>query len=496
MFRLLLSIIFLTLPTLACSENRPAAQAVRKPAVAGQFYPGSRENLSRSVDQYLKKAKKHPLTGKPVALLVPHAGYVYSGAIAAEGFKSIGKGWKKVIIIGSSHHYSIDKAALYGKGSFKTPIGEVPVDTGITDKLLKSSSLFEENRRAHRDEHSLEVEIPFLQEILKNFSIVPILVNSRDLDVLRKIGEKIAEVMRGSEVLLVISSDLSHYPEKNTAREVDLSYLEVLKRMDPEYLSLSSSIFLERGEKNLGTTCCGQPALIASLYAVKKLGGNHAQILKYMNSGDVERIGDPDRAVGYAAVAFTISDSEPRKGFSLSKKEKNYLLAEARRSISDGLNDKKFNYKKLSKNPALNSPAAVFVTLTQSGDLRGCIGTTMPRTTLLEGIRYFARQAAFHDPRFRALGKNELGKTHIEISILSNPWPVRDSGEIVPGKHGVIVQKGYRSGLFLPTVWDQLPEKEDFLSRLCSGKAGLPPDCWKDPDVKMRIFTTDIFEEH
>jgi AmmeMemoRadiSam system protein B/AmmeMemoRadiSam system protein A len=491
------ALILLPLLAFRCSLF---ASDVRPAAVAGQFYPADPGQLTSMVDRFLAEAHPKEITGNLVAIVVPHAGYVYSGPVAAYAYKRIGKNWKTVVLLGLAHQTQVHGASVWSRGAFETPLGRVGVDEALAREILASSKLFEDTQAPHVPEHSIEVQLPFLQKVLGDFQMVPILMNNEDAQVENQIGQALARVLRKRKALLVISSDMSHYPDRDTARRVDHTTLAALERMDPDYFRLTSKILLDRQEKNLHCTWCGESGLMAGLEAAKGLGANHAVVLRYMNSGEVPRYGDPDRAVGYAAVAFMREGqtggtfrkrSEPR----LTPTQRTSLLAQARQSIADALAGKSFEPPPLADDPVMNLPAAVFVTLTERGALRGCIGTTEPRSALLEAVRYFARAAAFEDRRFRPVAKDELGKLHIEISILSPMEPVPSAEVIVPGKHGVVVRKDYRSGLFLPTVWEQLPDKTEFLSEVCSQKAGLPPDCWKDPSVKLSVFTTEVFEE-
>ncbi|MCB4755803.1 MAG: AmmeMemoRadiSam system protein B [Elusimicrobia bacterium] len=467
----------------------------RPPVVAGSFYPGDANTINQMVDQYLAQANPPPLQGDLVALLVPHAGYVYSGPTAAYSYKRLGKDVKTVVLLGPSHQVPIKGAAVWAKGSFATPLGKIPIDEELAAKILAQSKLIEDSTRPHEPEHSLEVQLPFLQKVLADFKIVPILMNNDDLKVCREVGEAIAGAIRGRKVALVISSDLSHYPSSDLARRVDQTTICSLERMDPEFFLMTSQTLMARGEKALACTLCGDAALLTGLYAALELGANRAVELHTTNSGEVPEVGDTSRAVGYAAVALVKGPSRVPKGFPLKDENKKYLLTQARQSIKEGLDGKDYQPMALSNTPALNLPAAVFVTLTLNKRLRGCIGTTEPRSALLEAVRAFAREAAFRDPRFRPLEKKELEAVHIEISILSPPERIKNHTEIVPGKHGVVVRQGFHSGLFLPQVWEQIPVKEEFMSELCSQKAGLPPDCWKGSDVTLSVFTTDVFEE-
>jgi MEMO1 family protein len=479
------------------------ASDLRPPAVAGQFYPADPGELGSMVDQFLAEAHPAEVAGEPIAIVVPHAGYVYSGPVAAYAYRRIPKAVKTVVIIGLCHHASVHGASVWSRGAFETPLGQVPVDETLASQILDSSKLFEDTRDPHRPEHSIEVQLPFLRKTLGDFHMVPIVMNTEDAEIQRQIGQALARVLKNRKALLVISSDMSHYPDKETARRVDRTTLAALKHMDSDYFRLTSQLLLARREKNLLCTWCGEAALMSGLEAAKGLGANRAVVLRYMNSGEVPRYGEADRAVGYSAVVFVASPQpspagrgrqSPGEAF-MTPAAKKTLLALARASIRDGLDGKDLEPAALSDDPEMNLPAAVFVTLTESGSLRGCIGTTQPQSSLRDAVGAFAREAAFHDPRFSPVRREELDRLHIEISILSPMEGIPNADRIVLGKHGVVVRKGYHSGLFLPTVWEQLPDKVQFLSEVCSQKAGLPPDCWKDPAVQLQTFTTEVFAE-
>jgi len=466
----------------------------RLPAVAGQFYPADPAVLGKTVDQYLDKAPTHQLPGRLIALLVPHAGYEYSGALAAEGFKAITGNYMTFVLLGTAHHVGLKGAALIAHGSFRTPLGAVPIDEELAARLLRESSVFEERTDAHAAEHSIEVQLPFLQKRFHNFKIVPIVMNNEDPVAMRPIGEAIARAIKGKNVLLIISSDLSHYPPRDIARRADLTLLRALERLDPDYLESTAEMLVGRREAGLETAACGLAALEAGVTAAVALGADRAVLLNYANSGEIVPATE-GRAVGYGVVALVKSGRPARKAFVLDEVSRTRLLKAARESIAEGQSGQNYSFGPLMENRELNLPAAVFVTLTEEGHLRGCIGTTVPQSGLWDAVRYFARQAAFGDPRFRPLESSELPRTHIEISILSAPDRISDAGAIVPGKHGVIVRRDGHSGLFLPTVWEQIPDKTNFLSELCEQKAGLPRDCWKDPTVELQVFTSDVFGE-
>ncbi len=491
------SIVFLLIINLTasgCSAGKPPTDGNRPPAVAGGFYPGDPSELRASVDDMLAGAAAHELAGRPVAVLVPHAGYVFSGRVAAEGLKAAGAEWDRVVLLGPSHHHPIDKAAVYASGTYGTPLGPVPVDAEFAARLLKDSSLFTDSPGAHEGEHSLEVQIPFLQRLVKNLKVVPILVNDADPDRAEKLGAALARAIGKSRTLLVLSSDLAHYPPETTARLSDETFLRSFLRLDPSYSALTFQNLMQRGEPGLETVACGDAAILVGMAAAKALGADRAEILKHATSAEAGAAGDPSRVVGYGAVIFEAGTGAPPESVCTAA-ERRRLLEAARASLSDAFAQTPLNPSPLDEDVVFNLPAAVFVTLTEGGKLRGCIGTTEPRFPLLDGVRYFARAAAFEDHRFSALQPREMKALHMEISILSAPHRVPNADAVVPGRDGVIVSQGGRSGLFLPTVWKEIPDKKEFLSEVCSQKAGLSPDCWRDSSTEIQVFTGEVFEE-
>lgn len=465
--------------------------SARPPAFAGKFYPSDAAALSRIVDSFVANAPSAALSGKLVAMMFPHAAYRYSGAVASYGYRQIDKDWSTVILLGPSHRVPVQGAAVWARGSFWTPLGPVAVDEALAKRLLGSSDLMKDLAVPHEKEHSLEVQLPFLQRTLGNFKIVPILLSTTDLSVCRQIGEAIARTIKGQKVLILISSDLSHYPDQETARQVDDVTLKAIEQRDPELVRRTAQELMERGTDSLKTTMCGQGALQAGLYAAQALGADHTDLLRYANSGDSEG-GDPKRVVGYAAIAFTRTGGDIPKEANLvfNPDDSRYLLTQASQSIQEGL-DGKPEYSPVSSNhPIFDQRAGVFVTVYTNGQLRGCRGSTSPSRSLLEQVKHFARMAAFDDPRFPPITKEEFKTVTIKISILSAPEQVDSVNEIVPGKHGVVVKKDGRTGLFLPSVWEKIPEKERFLMELCTQKAKLSANCWNDPQITLSVFTT------
>ncbi|MBI2193637.1 MAG: AmmeMemoRadiSam system protein B [Planctomycetes bacterium] len=483
-------LLFLTCPPVSL----PGLAQERAPAVAGAFYPGEPEELRRSVQTLLDKATEQALPGKPLAMLVPHAGYVYSGETAACAYKSLRGDWDTYLILGSGHRYPVEGAALYAKGSFRTPLGNVPVNEVLCQKLLAECSHILDSPRAHEGEHSIEVQLPFLQVQKREFSIVPMVMNLGAPETLQRIGQAIARSIRDENVLILISSDLSHYPTQEIAQVVDQTTLRSLEFLDPAYFRITSRGMMARRLPGLSCTSCGEAAVLSGLYASLELGADQTVLLRYLNSGDVPQVGDPSRVVGYASMAFVHTGTNGRRMLpKLGDSEKVILHQLAVNTLLERMGGRPLPSSPVFKNPELNLAAPVFVTLKKEGKLRGCIGTVSPQQPLPEAVQLYALKAALEDVRFPPVQRDEVPQLDIEISILSPFQRVLNAEEIQPKMHGVAVSRGGESGLFLPQVWENIPEKERFLSELCSQKAHLPADAWKQPDTALFVFTVEKF---
>ncbi|MBN1385133.1 MAG: AmmeMemoRadiSam system protein B [Elusimicrobia bacterium] len=485
--------------------EKSASGGLREPVVAGQFYPANKNELSEMIDGFLSKTKKLNLQGNIIGLVSPHAGYVFSGQTASWAFKQIeGEKFDTVILVGSSHNYPVKGAAVWTGGSFSTPLGEISTDNELTKKLL-TSKIIQSNNNVHIPEHSLEVELPFLQKVLKKFKLVAILINDNRYysDVAKVIAKAVSDSKKS--VLLVASTDMTHYPAKKYAETVDKDILKTIEKLDPEELIKTDEKWMSKGIPELHCTLCGLTSVLTVMASSKILGTDKAVTIHYSNSAD-SAYGDDRRVVGYGAVAFVKTAQKSRraeeqkseeKEFLLTKESQKELLKIARSSIEGYLSTGKVP-KFSTSNPELLNNGAVFVTLEKNNRLRGCIGTTEPRMPLYEAVSRLAISAAVEDHRFHPVTKTELKDIHIEISVLSPMKKILSADEIIEGKHGVVVRKGFRSGLFLPQVWEhpELSRKDDFLSELCEQKAGLARDIWKTGDVDIYIFTVFAFEEN
>ena len=451
---------------------------IREPAVAGMFYPASRESLIAEIKSYLNNAKVPKIDNVKI-VISPHAGYIYSGPVAAYGYKVIeGKKYDNVFIFAPSHRASFSGISVYDGEGYKTPLGIVKINTEIVKSLISSSEYINFHREAHIYEHSLEVQLPFLQVVLENdFKLIPALVGSHDIKELIEVAKVVNDFI-GENDLIVLSTDLSHYYSSERAKQLDSVAIEDIKNIDVEkfYKDIASG----------KTEACGFGPLIIGMVIAKLRGWNNCEILKYADSGDVS--GDKSQVVGYvSAVIYDNSDD-----FSLNEYEKDTLHKIAYESIKSKLEGRPFSLE-YEITPNLAQKRGAFVTLHKFGELRGCIGNIVGIKPLHETVKEMARAAAFEDPRFTPLRPEELKDIDIEISVLTPLKKVKNIDEIQVGKHGIYIKKGFYSGLLLPQVaveynWDRYT----FLDNTCM-KAGLPPGCWKDPETEIYIFSADVF---
>ncbi|OGR97207.1 MAG: hypothetical protein A2016_03125 [Elusimicrobia bacterium GWF2_62_30] len=465
--------------------------------MAGRFYEAEAKALRATVSGFLTGGSGP--SGSLKGILAPHAGYPYSGAAAGAVFSALKNiPFETLVIIATGHTMALKNGALYCGGGFETPLGTVDVDEELCAELLKEKKLFENLPRAHASEHAVEVQLPFLQALRGDtVKIVPLLFNSSDEELLEDAGRALGRAMKGRKALFCVSSDLSHYPPGNIAelsdRSVLLALRQAMRSAAPAYFGMANGLLLDKCSGYLDTTACGQAAMTVGAAAALELGGDDFELELYTHSGKVS--GDNKAVVGYGCGYYTKARNKPEPGCELTKTMKEALLAIARRSIEFQLKDGRVPQQPLSAWPEFNLPAAVFVTLTVGGRLRGCIGSLEPRGTLADMIGAYAVAAAFEDPRFGAVTASELEKIAIEISVLSPLTPVAGPEQVKEGVHGVYVKSGRRSGTYLPQVWEHFANKEEFLSSLCQEKAGLSADAYKEKSTALYVYTVDCFNE-
>ncbi|HAF95650.1 MAG TPA: hypothetical protein DCG50_06355 [Elusimicrobia bacterium] len=478
---------------------------IRKSAAARKFYDADPEKLKQTVLKYLNCGPAQT-EGEIIGILAPHAGYAYSGAMAGRAFSRL-EGIKAdtFVIIGTGHTMSVKGGALIAGGLFETPLGRVAVDDRLAAELLKTPSLFENLPEAHEAEHSIEVQLPFLQVLSAkqaggkggDFKILPILFNTDNTGALIKAGKALAGRLKGRKAVICVSSDLSHYPPGDIAsvsdKSIMLSLQSALRNADPGYFDLACRLALEKNRSKMGTAACGQAAIIAGAAAAIELGADDFELAGYAHSGMVS--GDEGNVVGYAAGVFAKTGKKRSGAITLTAEIKLELLAQARKNIEDYAKNGRITPLPMSQRLEFNQPAAVFVTLTENGRLRGCIGSMEPGAALADAVGAYAVSAAFNDPRFSPVKRNELPKIKIEISILSPLKRIASYAEVEPRRHGVYVVRGAKSGTYLPQVWEHFNTREEFLSSLCLEKAGLDANAWKEKSTALYIYTVDSFEE-
>lgn len=502
------------------------AEEVKLPNVAGSFYPDNPVELSAMIDKFLEAANPKAIEGdRPegyglasdgqshiFAIISPHAGYGYSGQTAAYGYKLIkGKPYKTVVVIGPAHYYGFNGASVYTQGVFRTPLGDLEIDSDFAQKLLNKEKEIFFQPAAFGKEHSVEVQLPFLQKTLSGFKIVPIVMGDCTLLICQKLANLLKEAIgERKDVLVVASTDMYHGYDYDEAETVDSLTLSYVKNIDAEGLYYG----LREGKLQF----CGGFGVVSTLILAKSLGYQKAEVLAQTNSAVV--MGNKTKGtwtVGYTSCAIDgltaltinpeqvqlkaervkrIDQEKNEEEAMLSKAQRKRLLALARNSIETYLKTGK-TMNVSETDPVLLQTMGAFVTLRENGELRGCIGNIIGQESLYLTVRDMAIEAATGDPRFPSVQLSELKNIEIEISALSPLEKVDSVEKIKLGVHGVVVKKEFNSGVFLPQVAEETGwSKEEFLSNLCSHKAGLPADAWKDKTTEIYVFSAEVFSEN
>ncbi len=480
------------------------AEDVKKPNVAGAFYPKSADDLASAVRWYLDNAGDVKADGDPAVLIVPHAGYVYSGPVAAYGFKAVaGRGYATVVILGPSHYFPFHGASVYAQGVFQTPLGSLDIDAAAASSLLSSGKgLVVDDKGVFEQEHAIEVELPFLQSVLKpGFKILPVLVGDMSYNECLRLATLLTGLAAGRNMLVVVSTDLSHYRTYREALEDDARTAAYLEAFDTKGLwdAVAST----------GWNVCGIRPLVAGMEYARQIGADDFSLLKAANSGDTA--GGRDRVVGYLSAVLSrpqknrpavppedtksVTTQQDTGDSMLTLQDKKRLLEIARQTIAAHTAGKPLPVFQESS-AGLNLKCGCFVTLREHGNLRGCIGLFTSDEPLYRSVQAMAVASSSQDYRFSPVRPQELKDITIEISVLSEPAQIDDWKKIRLGTDGVIVRRGYSSGVFLPQVATETGwSLETFLGELCSQKAGLPSDCYKDPGTKIYTFQAEIFSE-
>ncbi|MCR5465134.1 MAG: AmmeMemoRadiSam system protein B [Bacteroidales bacterium] len=470
-------------------------QKTRKPAVAGSFYPASAREIKSMLGGWLHPSENDALT-PPRAIIVPHAGYVFSGEVAAAAYNRIPSGhqYKRVFLLGPSHRAGFAGASVDTVYSFaETPLGKVPIDISLGKRLIsegKGAFTFW-SEAAHDGEHCLEVQLPFLQMVFGDVPpIVPIVIGTERLSVIQNIA-KALEPYFNEDNLFIISSDFSHYPSYEDARSSDLYLAETITTGGLEEFLEALRQIDKKDFPGQGTAACGACAIAVLLEMMDAQGRDSfsAEHVMYRNSGD-SIYGDKDRVVGYNSIVFTSSDHL----FHFTQEEKEKMIATARASIYSYLG-LKYDGDDSPVGVLKEKGYGVFVTLNLNGNLRGCIGRFTSPSSLHSTIREMARSAAFDDPRFPALSKKEAQEIEIEVSVLSPLKRIQSIDEFKLGRDGIYMIKGYNHGTFLPQVAKETGwNTEEFLGHCARDKAGIGYYGWKD--AELYTYQTEVVKEY
>ena len=470
-------------------------QKTRKPAVAGSFYPASAKEIKSMLGGWLHPSGNNALT-PPRAIIVPHAGYVFSGEVAASAYNRIPPGhqYKRVFLLGPSHRAGFAGASVDTVYSFaETPLGKVPIDISLGKRLIsegKGAFTFW-SEAAHDGEHCLEVQLPFLQMVFGDVPpIVPIVIGTERLSVIQNIA-KALEPYFNEDNLFIISSDFSHYPSYEDARSSDLYLAETITTGGLEEFLKALRQIDKQDFPGQGTAACGACAIAVLLEMMDAQGRDSfsAEHVMYRNSGD-SIYSDKDRVVGYNSIVFTSSDHL----FHFTQEEKEKMIATARSSIYSYLG-LKYDGDASPVGVLKEKGYGVFVTLNINGNLRGCIGRFTSPSSLHSTIREMARSAAFDDPRFPALSKKEAPEIEIEVSVLTPLKRIQSIDEFKLGRDGIYMIKGYNHGTFLPQVAKETGwNTEEFLGHCARDKAGIGYYGWKD--AELYTYQTEVVKEY
>jgi AmmeMemoRadiSam system protein B/AmmeMemoRadiSam system protein A len=469
--------------------NGQQSEPVVRPATqANRFYTGDARELSEEVDSFLALHRGATIYHHVAAVIVPHAGYYFSGPVAASAYMSVpaDQPYKRIFLLGPSHHEWLDGASVNTEADYyATPLGNVKVDRETARSISDADSVFSYQPKAHDREHCLEVQLPFLQRRLGDVPpIVPIIISTNDFNKLKRIAHVLKPYFT-EENLFVISSDFSHYPSYEDACEVDALTGKAIETGSVEAFIAALEQNARSGKRNLATSACGELA-IATLMLMMD-GSYEVKHLMYQNSGDADNH-DHSRVVGYHSFAIVRKSDA---GFALSDDEKRLLKEIALTSIKDSLAGKEISHSS-PLTTHLSAKCGAFVSLHKHGRLRGCIGHFGEDIPLHEIVAEMARAAAFEDPRFMPVTADELADIDIEISVLTPMRRIESLDEFELHRHGIYIRKGYRSGTFLPQVADEVNwTKEEFVSHCAQDKAGIGWDGWKD--AELYVYEAIVF---
>jgi AmmeMemoRadiSam system protein B/AmmeMemoRadiSam system protein A len=460
-----------------CNNNKN-----RKAVVAGRFYKKNTTDLKAEIAELLSEtAISETNKCKPQAIIVPHAGYMFSGKVAGSAYQLIPPNttYKRIFVLASSHQYHFDGAAVYTWGNYETPLGEVLVDKSTGRDLLNTSSVFQEKPEAHTEEHSLEVQLPFLQYLFGNeIQLVPLILGTNTPETCKKIAEHLQSYFT-SENLFIISSDFSHYPSHADAVTVDKHTANAICSNNPEHFLGVLKEYKSLPIDNLATSLCGWTSVLTLLY-LSENGKYTYKKIAYQNSGDAPLYGDKKRVVGYWAISVCAEE----KQWEITKEEKHALVETARNAILYFLkNGQRKKFMPSQSKGIMQQKTGAFVSVYINGELRGCIGGFAGEKTLNQLVQEMA-VASVTDSRFNAITFEETPMMKLEISILSPLKRIKSADEIELGKHGIYIKSNYNTGTFLPQVADKTGWKvEEFLGHCARDKAQIGWEGWKTAEL-------------
>ncbi len=465
--------------------QQPAAPVHRQPAFAGTFYPAAKPALESQLQKLFQAAKPADLAGKIQTLIVPHAGYDYSGVVAASGYKTIpgDTSYKNIFIIASSHREQFNGVSVYSVGNYITPLGEARVNREIANTLISSHQNIFYYEKAHNREHSIEVQLPFIQYHFEEVPpIVPLVMGSSSLANARELAAALLPYFT-PENLFIISSDFSHYPSYKDAIRIDKITADAILTKDPEQFYNALRKSSGKSIKNLSTPSCGWSSIMTMLYMADQREDMELSPVLYRNSGD-SKVGDKERVVGYWAIAGHEILPEDRP-FALNGYEKQLLLDISRSTLESYINAGELTeIPGKSLTSTLRHPASAFVSLYMGGRLRGCIGNFSPDKPLFAVVQEMTIAAATHDNRFAPVESTELSYISIEISMLTPLQKINSIDQFQLGLHGIYMTKDDRSGTYLPQVAEQTGwSAEDLFGHCAREKAGMGWDGWKEADL-------------
>lgn len=482
-----ISIIFAVILALCLTVS---AESIRHPVIAGKFYPADKSSLTSMLDSMIEQSEKIETWGRPLALISPHAGFIYSGPTAAAGYRLL-RDYPQIrtaLIIGFKHQVDYKGIAIWDRGAWQTPLGVTQIDTELASKIRRASKYIASGESYFYGEHSLETQLPFLQYVNPEIKIVPLQIGLQEKKMIDELVRVVPEAIgERKDVVIIASTDLTHYKSRSKCREIDnrtAGYIRELKGRE-----------LWQAEEKGTVELCGAGPVAATIEIAKKLGANEARILRQSDSGDFSR--DTTSVVSYLSAVIYHQEHKTSGQDSdeayLSPEEKQILIKIARNSIEAWLEGKpipEFD----PPHGVLTKDGAAFVTINKNHRLRGCIGYTEAFMPLYQAVSSCAVKAASEDPRFPRLAGDEYPEIQLEISVLTPLKEIEEIEQIKVGKHGLMIFKGNRRGLLLPQVASSYGwSRTEFLEHTCQ-KAGLSPGCWEN-DCKIMVFSAEVFGE-